>query len=136
MGGRGDLYSHFEHGESGIEKVQVLIVDKVGMLSRLYRYGYAAMVGAGFVFVPHSVVEPAVYGQPVLFGPKYQREPNCAALVRLGAATSVNGPEEAVAWFDYLTTHPEELQRQSKIASDYCRANAGATDAIMHILFD
>lgn len=135
VGGRGALYSSFEHGESGIEDVQVLIVDKVGMLSRLYRYGYAAMVGAGFTFVPHSVVEPAVYGQPVLFGPKYQREPNCAALVRLGAATSVNGPEEALAWFDRLTTHPEELERQSKIASEYCRANAGATDAIMQMIF-
>ena len=134
--GRGALYSHFENGEPGIEDVQVLIVDKVGMLARLYRYGYAAMVGAGFVIVPHSVVEPAVYGQPVLFGPKYKREPNCAELVRLGAATPVNGPQEALAWFDRFLSQPEELKRQSEIAADYCRANAGATAAIMRILFD
>ena len=135
VNGRGALYSSFEHGEAGIEKVQVLIVDKVGMLARLYRYGYAAMVGAGFVIVPHSVVEPAVYGQPVLFGPKYKREPNCAELVRLGAATPVNGPEEALEWFDRLLSHPEELKRRAETAAEYCRSNAGATAAIIRILF-
>ena len=52
--------------------------------------------------------------------------------VELGAGTSVQTPEEAVAWFDAL---PAKLQEASKKASDYCRSNAGATDAIMKIIF-
>ena len=132
VGGRGALYSSFENGAGGIEDVQVLIVDKVGWLAQLYRYGYAAVVGGGYAFMPHSVIEPAVYGLPVLFGPKYQRETHCVDLVELGAGTSVQTPEEAVAWFDAL---PAKLQEASKKASDYCRSNAGATDAIMKIIF-
>lgn len=132
VNGRGALYSSFENGEPGIENVQVLIVDKVGMLAQLYRYGYAAIVGGGFAFMPHSVIEPAVYGLPVLFGPKYQRETHCVDLVELGAGTSASTPEEALAWFDKL---PARLPEASKKASDYCRANAGATDAIMQIVF-
>jgi 3-deoxy-D-manno-octulosonic-acid transferase len=135
VNGRGALYSGFENGEPGIEKVQVLIVDKVGMLAQLYRYGYAAIVGGGFAFMPHSVIEPAVYGLPVLFGPKYQRETHCVDMVELGAGTPVNNPQEALQWFETVTQNPQELQRQSKIASAYCRSNAGATDAIMLIIF-
>lgn len=135
VGGRGALYSSFENGEKGIEKVQVLIVDKVGMLAQLYRYGYAAVVGGGFAYMPHSVIEPAVYGLPVLVGPVYSREVHFVALLALGAGTSVHTPEEAVAWFHHLIAHPEDLQKQSTLASDYCRSNAGATDAIMSILF-
>lgn len=133
VGGRGALYSSFEkNGADGIENVQVLIVDKVGWLAQLYRYGYAAVVGGGYAFMPHSVIEPAVYGLPVLFGPKYVRETHCVDLVAQGAGTSVHTPEEAVAWFNAL---PERLPEASKKASAYCRANAGATDAIMQIIF-
>jgi 3-deoxy-D-manno-octulosonic-acid transferase len=132
VNGRGALYSSFENGEAGIEKVQVLIVDKVGMLAQLYRYGYAAVVGGAFAYMPHSVIEPAVYGLPVLVGPIYQREVHFVELLALGAGTSVHTPEEAVAWFDAL---PQQLAEASKKASEYCRANAGATDAIMQIIF-
>lgn len=132
VNGRGALYSSFENGEKGIEDVQVLIVDKVGMLAQLYRYGYAAVVGGGFAYMPHSVIEPAVYGLPVLVGPIYSREVHFVQLLALGAGTSVQTPEEAVAWFDSL---PARREAMSEKASAYCRANAGATDAIMHIIF-
>ena len=132
VGGRGALYSSFENSEKGIEQVQVLIVNKVGMLAQLYRYGYAAVVGGGFAYMPHSVIEPAVYGLPVLVGPVYSREVHFVNLLALGAGTSVNGPEEALAWFDSL---PDKLETMSQKASAYCQANAGATDAIMQILF-
>ena len=130
--GRGALYSRFEKDSTGIEDVQVLIVDKVGWLAQLYRYGYAAVVGGAFAYMPHSVIEPAVYGLPILVGPHYLRETHFVDLLALGAGTSVSTPEEAVAWFDNL---PAQLQEASKKASEYCRSNAGATDAIMKILF-
>lgn len=132
VNGRGALYSGFEKDARGIEDVQVLIVDKVGMLAQLYRYGFAAVVGGAFAYMPHSVIEPAVYGLPVLVGPNYVRETHFVDLLALGAGTSVHTPEEAVAWFDNL---PGRLEEASQKASAYCRANAGATDAIMRILF-
>ena len=132
VGGRGALYSAFEKDATAIENVQVLIVDKVGWLAQLYRYGYAAVVGGAYAYMPHSVIEPAVYGLPVLVGPHYSRETHFVDLLALGAGTSVTTPEEAVAWFDRLPAH---LAEASKKASEYCRSNAGANDAIMDIIF-
>lgn len=132
---RGALYSSFENGGEGLERVQLLIVDRIGLLSRLYRYGYAAIVGGGFSYMPHSVVEPAVYGQPVLFGPNYRRELHCVDLVALGAACATDSPSGALEWYDALLSDPAELERRSRAAADYCRSNAGATEAIMSVIF-
>lgn len=130
------LYSSFEkNGTEGLDKVRLLIVDKVGMLSRLYRYGYAALVGGGFQIMPHSVVEPAVYGLPVLVGPKYGREVHVRNLIGLGAATSVSTPQEAVEWYDRIHQDEEWRLRAGAAASDYCLRSSGATEKIIEIIF-
>lgn len=130
------LYSTFEeNGYSGLDKVKFLIVDKVGMLSRLYRYGFAALVGGGFEIMPHSVVEPAVYGIPVLVGPKYEREVHVKNLIALGAASSVSTPGEALEWYDRMHRDPVWLCESGKRARGYCLQSSGATERIMEIIF-
>lgn len=130
------LYSDFEKkGYEGLDKVKFLIVDKVGMLSRLYRYGYAALVGGGFEIMPHSVVEPAVYGLPVIVGPKYDREVHVRNLISLGAATSVTAPQEALEWYERLHSDGEWLRNSGNAARNYCLQSSGATDRIMAIIF-
>lgn len=130
------LYSTFEkNGTEGLDKVKFLIVDKVGMLSRLYRYGYAALVGGGFDIMPHSVVEPAVYGLPIVVGPKFDRELHVKSLIDLGAATSVSTPEEAIAWYDRLHSDKEWFESCGKAAESYCMQSSGATEQIMNHIF-
>ena len=68
-------------------------VDSVGLLAGLYRFGDAAFVGGSFRSRVHNVMEPAVYGKPVLFGPKISNAPEAAALLRAGAA--LLAPDEA-----------------------------------------
>jgi 3-deoxy-D-manno-octulosonic-acid transferase len=95
-----------------VREAQVLIVDTVGMLSRLYRYGFAAFVGSGFGGgSPHSVIEPAAYGIPVSFGPIFGVQMHCEKMVAAGAAQAVSGREEFCAWYKRLKDNP-----------DYCRA--------------
>lgn len=130
------LYSTFEkNGNEGLDKVKFLIVDKVGILARLYRYGFAALVGGAFDVMPHSVVEPAVYGLPVIIGPEYDRELNVRNLIKVGALTSVSTPEEAVRWYDRIRTDAEFLRTSGEAARRYCRQNSGATERIMQIIF-
>ncbi|MEY3368540.1 MAG: hypothetical protein RI973_1695, partial [Bacteroidota bacterium] len=59
-------------GQQAAAGLRLLVVDTVGMLSRLYRYGQLAYVGGGFGRGIHNLLEPAVYGLPVLFGPRHQ----------------------------------------------------------------
>ena len=117
-------------------QAQILVMDTVGMLSRLYRYGFAALVGGGFTDnAPHSVVEPAAYGMPVVFGPIYDREPHGVELVKLGGAFSVNNEQELEAFYKKCVSDKDFLARSSQIARDYCARSTGATDKIMEVIF-
>ena len=68
---------------------QVLIIDNVGMLSRLYYYGTFCYVGGGFTKDGvHNVLEAAVYGKPVLFGPNYSKYREARELIETGGGFS------------------------------------------------
>ena len=72
----------------------VLIIDNIGMLSRLYKYAYITYVGGGFGKGIHNILEAAVYGKPVLFGPSYEKFNEAIDLVANGGAVSVNNSGE------------------------------------------
>lgn len=115
---------------------KVVIVDSVGSLSRLYRYGFASYVGSGFVGdCVHSVVEPAAYGQPVSFGPLYGRSVHAINMVECGACFSFPEPASFCAWYDRLKSDAAFLAQASKAAYDYCQSGRGSTDRIMEIIF-
>jgi 3-deoxy-D-manno-octulosonic-acid transferase len=115
---------------------QILVVDTVGMLSRLYRYGFAAYVGGGFTGpMPHSVIEPAAYGIPVAFGPRFDRELHCKDLAALEAGFPVSNQQELEFFFEKSVGDRAFLERTGRIAADYCRRSAGATATIMDIIF-
>ena len=122
--------------DEALLNAQILVMDTVGMLSRLYRYGFAALVGGGFTDnAPHSVVEPASYGMPVVFGPIFDREPHGVQLVKLGGAFSVNNLDELTAFYEKCVSDQAFLERSSGIARSYCAASTGATAKIMDVIF-
>ena len=126
------LYSESEGVDT--KDVPVMIVDRVGFLAKLYRYGFAAYVGAGFTTdCPHSVIEPAAYGLPVAVGPRYYQNPHFVELMQQGAGFSFGTPEELIAWYDSLT--PERLSLLGGMAKSLCESGSGATSRIMDIIF-
>lgn len=126
----GKVIRYTDPGESP-EDAQVLIVDTVGMLSRLYRYGFAAFVGAGFNGESvHSVIEPAVYGIPVAFGPIFGTQLHCGNLVAAGAASAVHNPQEFCDWYGRLKADPGLLAAMGEAAASYCRQGSGVAEAI------
>ena len=119
-----------------LRDAQILVIDTVGLLSRLYRYGFAAYVGGSFTEgTPHSVVEPASYGMPVSFGPHYRRETHCRDLVALGAGFPISDGKGLEAFYAKAAGDNAFLEASSRAARAYCLRNAGATEAILDTIF-
>lgn len=110
---------------------QVLLIDNIGMLSSLYRYGFAGYIGGGFGRDGiHNVLEAAVFGLPAFFGPNYEKYREAVDLVRNGGAFSFEDLEGFRRQFEELA-EAEALQTASRTAKDYVRNHTGATRRIM-----
>jgi 3-deoxy-D-manno-octulosonic-acid transferase len=111
---------------------RVLIIDRMGLLSRLYRYGQIAYVGGGFNRGGiHNVLEPAVYGMPVIFGPVFQKFTEAVDMVKRGSGISVRNPSELRKVLDVLWSNPQLLREKSEDAADFVKSRSGATRAIL-----
>lgn len=117
---------------NNVDAVRVLVVDTMGMLSSIYRYGHVAYIGGGFGVGIHNTIEAAVFGIPVLFGPNYKNFREACALIDNGGAFPVRNYEEFEAAMDKAL---EEHETLGKKASDYVESELGATDKIYKKLF-
>ena len=88
--------------ERNIAKADCLIVNCFGLLSSIYRYGEIAYIGGGFGVGIHNTLEAAVYGIPVIFGPKYQNFQEAVGLIEAGGAYSIKNREELYGLLDRL----------------------------------
>ncbi len=114
---------------------QVLIIDNIGMLARLYRFGQLAYVGGGFSDGLHNILEAAVYGIPVFFGNKaYYKFKEAHDLIELGAAFAVKDSRELAEKVHELQQEPQYKQQIKERLNEYMEKNRGATDRIMTVL--
>lgn len=115
----------------------VLIVDNVGQLAYLYRYGSMAYVGGGFTRQLHSILEPAVYGLPIAFGPRTERKILARLLLKTGVATVTATPAKFAAWADkYFSAPDAQLEEIRATARKFCDEQGGATRRIISTVFD
>jgi len=108
-----------------------LIIDNIGMLSRLYRYATITYVGGGFGKGIHNTLEAAVYGKPVFFGPNYKKFREASGLIRSAGGISVGSSEELSAAIKKLLADNSLLEQCSKSAFDFVQKNKGATGRIL-----
>ena len=87
-----------------------MIIDFVGALAYIYRYATWAYVGGGFTRLLHSVIEPAVYGLPVAFGPNVNRKAVTRRMIELGIGRITATPEALDEWFRGLKDDDEGLR--------------------------
>ena len=111
---------------------QVLVLDTIGLLSRVYASAEWAYVGGGFGVGIHSTLEAAVYGMPVAFGANYRKFREACDLIALGAGRSVRSAEELKVWFDELKSDTDYLARLSTLAKVYVGQHRGATEKIVN----
>lgn len=122
------------HDQSLAEGKDCLIVDSFGLLSSIYRYGTIAYIGGGFGAGIHNTLEAAVYGIPVLFGPKYHKFKEAKDLTKVGGGFSVSDKQSFCEKMDELLTYHEVLEAAGESAGQFVNGNAGATDKILRII--
>ncbi|MEM1322289.1 MAG: glycosyltransferase N-terminal domain-containing protein [Bacteroidota bacterium] len=110
---------------------RVLIVDNIGKLSSIYRYGHIAYIGGGFGSGIHNTLEPAAYGLPVIFGPRYSKFTEAVQLIAEKGAFSIKDYAQLRAVLERLR-EVEEHQRAAKASKTYIRQQLGATDAVIN----
>ena len=114
---------------------QVLILDTLGLLSRVYSSAEWAYIGGGFGAGIHNTLEAAVYGLPVAFGTKYRKFKEARDLIELGAGRSVKNAEELKIGFEELKNDADYLARLSAIAKVYVGQHRGTTEKIAKAIF-
>ena len=122
------------HDQSLAEGKDCLIVDSFGLLSSIYRYGTIAYIGGGFGAGIHNTLEAAVYGIPVLFGPKYHKFKEAKDLIKVGGGFSVSDKQSFCEKMDELLTYHEVLEAAGESAGQFVNGTAGATDKILRII--
>lgn len=118
-----------------VREASCLIIDCFGLLSSIYRYGEIAYIGGGFGVGIHNTVEAAVYGIPVIFGPKYQKFMEAIQLLESKGAFSIQNYEELKALLDHLLSDKVFLAQSGKNAGEYVLSRSGATKQIFDCIF-
>ena len=126
------LYS-LAYGKS-LSEARVLIIDNIGLLSSIYQYGNVAYIGGGFGKGIHNILEPSVYGLPVVFGPRYHKFREAVELIRQGGAYPVHTFEELKKVFDKMFEDKHTLKFASESTRQFVQSNLGATQAILNYL--
>jgi 3-deoxy-D-manno-octulosonic-acid transferase len=127
---------------SGLNEYQsqrVIIVDSVGILLSLYAYATVAYVGGGFLGKPgnggvHNVLEPAVYGVPVLYGPNHDNSQEAVALVQCGGGFVVADEKELYKRLRILLEDDSARSQAGKKSFDFVAENVGATERFINYL--
>ena len=115
---------------------QVLVLDTVGLLSRVYGSAEWAYIGGGFGAGIHNTLEAVVYGMPVAFGTKYRKFKEACDLVQLGVGCSVKNANDLKAWFEELKSDSDYLARLSALAKVYVSQHRGITEKVVKSIFN
>lgn len=114
---------------------KVIIIDSIGILSTLYFYADVAFVGGGFKHNVHNVLEAAVYGIPVLFGPKIENSQEPKELQKRGSGILVRNKREAYKELRTLFNNDDLRKSKKEISLRYIEENLGATEKIIKEIF-
>jgi 3-deoxy-D-manno-octulosonic-acid transferase len=123
------LYS--QANEINIASVDVLIIDSIGLLSQLYRYGDVAYIGGGFGKGIHNILEPAAFALPVIFGPKYDKFNEAKELINQSAAFSIDKYRSLNNKITDLFFDKNKVASFKKRISEYMNSKKGATEIVV-----
>lgn len=124
-------YSLLTSGNSHAGTANTLIIDNIGMLSKLYRYATVAYIGGGFGVGIHNILEAVTFGKPVLFGPNYHKFKEARDIIALGGGFCHHDADELQRNIEPLLTNSGALERASHSCLAYMQENLGSTTKIM-----
>lgn len=110
----------------------VLIINTVGILTKIYSYADVAYVGGGFGTAGlHNILEPAAFGVPIIIGPNHQKFPEAVALVNMGGCIAVSTKEEMNDALSSLVYNDDVRYETGHIAGTFVSMNRGAVNIIL-----
>lgn len=114
---------------------RIIIIDSIGVLLTLYYYAHIAYVGGSFKQGIHNVLEPAVYGIPVVFGPKHENSQEALLMIKNGGGMTIKNKKEAYRVLRTLFSNEKLRAGKGQICADYVKANIGATQKILQEIY-
>jgi len=127
---KGNIERYSNYTEN--KRCQILLIDSIGKLSNAYFYGEAAFIGGGFTGNLHNILEPVVFGLPVLFGPKHSKFPEAQQFIDLGIAFQIQTSEGLEAGLSLIKTNKKELEKK---CIDTIHLSAGAANKIVDFMY-
>ena len=127
------LYS--ERDYTSLKKSQVLILDTIGLLSKVYSYADIAYVGGAVGHTGlHNTLEPAVFGVPILIGQNHKNFPEARAMIDLGGMFSISSSEDLQARLTELISNKTLRLSSGSKNADFIKENQGAVIQIRNYL--
>ena len=109
----------------------VLVINAIGFLSSVYQYGTVAFIGGGFDNGIHNILEPTVFGLPVLFGPNYKKFNEAFEVIALKVGFVILSSDELTKQLTMFVEDKTLLNETSVLAKNYVRSRSGATQKII-----
>ncbi len=118
------------------DDTQILIIDSIGMLTKIYSYADIAYVGGGFGIGIHNILEPASFGVPILIGPVHQKFNEAQELIALGACKVIAQFDTFNSELKNLFNNPKLCESKGAISKAYILKNKGATKKIFKYIIE
>ena len=117
-----------------INTADILLIDSIGILNKIYYYADIALIGGAFGAGLHNILEALTYGVPVFFGNKTKKFPEAQQAIAAGCGFQIDNATTFVNGVKTLLESPEKLQNCRQKSRNFIQTNAGATDIIIKTL--
>ena len=114
-----------------ITSTTILIVDSIGLLANMYQYSDITLIGGGFTGALHNILEPASFGNVVLFGPKHHKFHEADEIIAFNGGFSIANSNDFVKKIELILSNLNEYKTNSK---NYINNNKGATNQLLNKL--
>ena len=119
---------------SNIEQVRILLIDSIGILAAMYHHAQMVYVGGAFTTGVHNVLEPAVMGATIAFGPKHSNSMESLQMLEQGLVTCVKNTDEFHKWLFNLLNDRNLCKELGKQSRKYVEGQAGASERCFPLL--
>ena len=130
------LYSELKSNYQ-LPNTNILIIDCIGLLSKLYSYADVAIVGGGFHDKGlHNILEAATFGVPVIFGNQYKKNPEADALIAQNGGKSFAQVELAADFVIELAQNQNLLFEMSENAGNFVHSQPNSSEIILRKILE
>ncbi|WP_431137100.1 3-deoxy-D-manno-octulosonic acid transferase [Psychroserpens mesophilus] len=124
-----------EKANKVLSDYSVFIIDTIGLLSKIYNYADIAYVGGAMGTTGlHNILEPAVFGVPIIIGKNYNKFPEAKAMIENGGVISVNNSVSLEHQLDELIKSSEKRIQLGTINKNFIQKNKGAVNQIVNYI--